>query len=157
MKLYRFSPINSEIELRDAITHVAQEAAKLFYETTGETCEIEYITIFSHYPNEFDKLKQIIEPLGEVRPGNNGWVVELKEPIQLPHNQLHLLRIRHPDPYRMQVGCCDFKIPNYESFKEKFLNKKDGMRTIEREDYEMIEIFNPDYDTLAYVTNKALS
>ncbi len=72
-------------------------------------------------------------------------------------NELSLLRIRKPDPYRMQVGCNDFKVPDYHDFKRKYLDKnQSNLRLIERPEYEMVEFYDPDYDVLAYVVSKEL-
>lgn len=154
--LYKFSPIHNEPELLDAITYIAQEATKLAYEITGDTYKISSLTVFSHYPNEFEELKQLLLKLGEIKTENNGPYITLHKPLHLPHNELHFLRVRKPDPYRMQVGCCDFDIRDYKKFKDELVDKRDGLRAIERPEYEMIEFYNPDYDVLAYVVSKSL-
>lgn len=152
MKLYRFSPITSKESLIEAIQYVAINTSELCKNITGNVYPISYLTIFTHYPEEFEKLKKILFELGEFDHENNGPFVKLYKTIKLPHNELKFLRLRQPDSYRMQVGCNDFKIENYEEFKKKFLNKNpQNLRLIERPEYEMIEFFHPDFDVLAYV------
>jgi len=154
--LYRFSPIKTKDELLETITYIACETTKLCIQVTGHEYPISSLTVFAHYPNEFIQLKDILLSMGKFKSENNGPFVELYEPIHLPSQELSLVRIRKPDPYRMQVGCNDFEIPSYENFKGEFLNKNECVRLIERPEYEMIEFFNPDFDVLAYIISKPL-
>src|ERR1051326_6339332 len=117
---YKFSPIKSEQELRNAIDYVAQQTTKLCKQVTGEEYPIEYLTIFSHFEDEFDSLRKIIEPLGEIIEANNGYADKLEEPIQLKNNELYRVRVRKSDPERPQVGCNDFTVPDYEAFKNTY-------------------------------------
>lgn len=156
-KLYRFSPIISEEKLLEAIQYVAQKATSLCKKITGEEFPISSITIFSHYNSEFENLQKILLTLGKVAANNNGPYVRLHSSLQLPNNKLELLRVRQPDPYRMQVGCCDFTVEDYEKFKSLTLpDHPEKLRLIERPDYEMIEFFDPGFDVLAYITSKSL-
>ena len=96
--------------------------------------------------------------MGEQVGENNGPFVKLREPIELANNKLDKIRVRQPDPYRPQVGCNDFVIPDYVDFKNVYLpSRPNNLRVIERPDYEMIEFHDPDFDVLAYVlSNKPL-
>ena len=154
LKLYRFSPITTKEELLQAIGYVATKTTKLCNKVIDEEFPIEPLTIFSHYPTEFENLKKILFELGSQTIEVNGPYVKLHSPIQLPHNKLENLRIRQPDPYRIQVGCNDFVVPDYEAFKRKYLtNKPNNLRLIQRPEYDMIEFFDPDFDVLAYVVS----
>ncbi len=157
MKLYRFSPINSKEELLEAVNYAALKTTELCKKITGEEYPIATLTIFSHYPDEFERLKEAALSMGSLESENNGPYVRLNEPIQLPNNQLNLLRIRKPDPYRMQVGCCDFEVKNYQEFKDKYLDHhSNNLRVIERPEYEMIEFFDPDFDVMAYMLSNKI-
>lgn len=151
MKLYRFSPIKNEKELVKGVKYVAKENTKLCKKLTGKKLPISSITIFSHYRQEFQKLSAILHRLGSLYDENNGPRVTLHKPIKAAGHRITQLRIRKPDPYRMQVGCSDFDV-NYEEFKTAF-SKAKGLRIIRRQEYEMIEFFDPDFDVLAYVVN----
>lgn len=159
-KIYRFSPILSKDELFEAIRYIASNITGLCKKTTGEEYPISSLSVFAHYREEFVKLKKILLELGKLDHENNGPFVRLDKPIQLLKNEIRLIRVRKPDPYRMQVGCGDFIIPDYEEFKNKHLKKNENnLRLIKRPEYEMIEFFDPDYDVLAYVlsnNNKTL-
>jgi hypothetical protein len=154
--LYRFSPITSELKLYEAIAYIAHQTTQMCYQLVHHHYPISSLTVFSHYQDEYEILKRILLSLGKIETENNGPFVKLRQPIDLPNNKLQILRVRQPDPYRMQVGCNDFEVPNYSDFKKNFLNKTDNIRFIERPEYEMIEFFHPDYDVLAYVLNEQL-
>jgi hypothetical protein len=155
MELYKFSPILNKAELVKAIKYVAIHTSILCEKLIGKKLPIESLTIFSHYPKEYEQLVKIINKIGKPYNENNGLRVALNKPIKIGNNAIKYLRIRIPDPYRAQVGCNDFKVSDYESFKKDFFaEKSSNMRIIKREKYEMIEFFHPDFDVLAYVVSK---
>lgn len=155
MQLYRFSPIKDEKQLREAVVYVAEKTSELAKKIIGKTLPISSLTIFAHYPDEFEKLSKIVKTLGNFFNENNGPRVALHEPIKIGKNTITHLRIRKPDPYRTQVGCNDFDASDYDTFKNEYLSKyPNHLRLIKREDYEMIEFFHPDFDVLAYVTSE---
>ena len=65
---------------------------------------------------------------------------------------INYLGIRIVDPYRLQVGCGDYEIENFEIFKEQHLNKSPYIRQFQ--DKEMIEVWHPDFDVLGYIIPK---
>jgi hypothetical protein len=149
MKLYRLSPIESKECLFEAAEYVATEVFKLSEKITGKKHPLSYVTIFTHYQQEYEYLTTILPGLGDVSEANNGLKVNLNEPIA----KVSLLRIRRPDPYRTQAGCADLEVENYREFKEQFLGITEGLRLIERPEYEMLEFFDPDFDVLAYIVS----
>lgn len=154
MQLYRFSPIKNEKQLHEAVIYVASKTSELAREIIGKSLPISSLTVFAHYPDEFEKLSEIVKTIGNFSNENNGPRVALREPIKIGKNTITHLRIRKPDPYRMQVGCNDFDT-GYESFKrENLLKYPNNLRLIKRESYEMVEFFHPDFDVLAYVVSK---
>ncbi len=155
MQLYRFSPIKDEKQLREAVIYVAENTSELAKKIIGKSLPIKSLTIFSHYSGEFEDLAKIVKTIGNFFNENNGPRVTLKESISVGENTITHLRIRKPDPYRMQAGCSDFEVPNYDTFKNDYLSKhSNSLRLIERKDYEMIEFFDPDFDVLAYIVSK---
>lgn len=155
MQLYHFSPIKDEKELREAVVYVADKTSNLAEKIIGKTLAISSLTIFAHYSDEFEKLSGIVKTLGDFVNENNGPRVAPHEPIKVGENTIIHLRIRKPDPYRMQVGCNDFDISDYAAFKNEYLPKhSNNLRLIVRENYEMIEFFDADYDVLAYILSK---
>lgn len=154
MQLYRFSPIKDEKQLREAVVYIADKTSTLAKKIIGKPLPIKSLTIFAHYPDEFEKLSEIVKTIGNFLNENNGPRVVLHEPIKVGKNTITNLRIRKPDPYRMQAGCNDFDT-DYETFKNENLSKhSNNLRLIKREGYEMVEFFHPDFDVLAYVVSK---
>jgi len=146
MKLYRFSPIRNEAQLLKAVKYVAVQNTKLCRKITGKEFPMSSLTIFSHYDYEYEKLVIILQKIGKYYNENNGLRVALHKPIKVGKHSITHLRIRKPDPYCMHVGCGDFDV-NYYEFKKKFSGK--GLRLITGRN--MIEFFDPDFDTLGYV------
>ena len=156
-KFYRFSPIKTQEQLLESIRYIDSQATELSNKIIKKEYPLSSLTVFSHYADEFEVLKKILLGMGDQQTENNGPYVKLTNPLVLRGNALKFLRIRKPDPYRMQVGCCDFNIPNYDDFKANYLKTNTSkLRLIERVDYEMIEFHDPDFDILAYVISKPL-
>ncbi len=152
MKLYRFSPINNEKSLWEAIDYIAKESLRLSKKIINITFPISYITVFSHYEEEYLGLLKIWNNLW-ISSETNNWVkISLFKEIDLYNSIIKNIRIRKPDPYRTQVWCNDFKIADYYNFKNNYLGNK-NLRLIIRDNYEMIEFFHPDFDVLSYVVS----
>lgn len=153
-RLYRFSPIMNRGKLQEAVVHVARSTSEMVRRIVGVVPPIHSLTVFAHYPDEFQFLSREVLRMGSLFNENNGPRVALHEPIRVGQHTITHLRIRVPDPHRMQVGCNDFDIADYHSFRKKHIPAhSENMRIIPRGSYEMIEIFHPDYDVLAYVVS----
>jgi hypothetical protein len=151
---YRFSPIDSKENLIRAVRYVASETSAMAEKIIGKNLPISSLTIFSHYPEEFEFLSKLALALGILYNENNGPRVTLSEPIIVNANTITHLRIRKPDKERPQVGCNDFDVPDYSTFKEQYLPLyPDNLKLIKRPEYEMIEFSHPDYDALSYVVS----
>ncbi len=155
--LYRFSPIKDKETLFEAIEYVAREASALCKKLTGVEYPITNLTVFSHYLDEFVLLSSLLQENGTIIREKNGPVVRLHQPFIFKDSKIPVVRIRILDPYRAQVGCCDFDVPDFQVFKDTFLARNpNNLRSIPRTDYEMIEFFDPDIDVLAYVLSVPL-
>ncbi len=151
-RLYRFSRIEDQERLIAAVRYVAESTTDMLKEITGESLPIGPLTVFSHYPDEFENLKSILVSMGQVTHQNNGPFVRLDQPIKVGDQKIVNLRVRMPDPYRMQVGCNDFIVNDYVKYKGGVLHTfSQNVRLFDRPDFEMIEFYHPDYDVLAYV------
>lgn len=168
MKLYRFSPIKSKEELLEAIKHMHFESHKLCNQTFGKYLEnAGNIGIFCHYDDEFIFLKKLRETLCEPsdNPDQKYFLlhnsITIPEKDGVPETTYTHLYIRRPDPYRHHVGDVDFYLAQkeYEKLKKSLLagKKMDGARVFERPDLDMIELYNPDSDLLAYVSTKKMT
>jgi hypothetical protein len=148
MQLYRFSPILTSRQFDEAIAYVAGSVRELSGTVIGERFPLESLTVFAHYDDEYERLVDLLRAKGEQVGENNGPFVKLAAPIA----DVALIRVRKPDPYRMQVGCADLRVPDYEEFKRRYIGAP-GVRLIERPEYEMLEVHHPDYDVLAYIVS----
>ena len=83
-----------------------------------------------------------------------GFTYLLNEPIKTPYGSLKLVKVRLPDPSRSQRGAPDFKLLDYQKFKEKFIRSSGDFTLMLKEEYEMIEIKG--VDVLVYIPNKTL-
>lgn len=154
MKIYRFSPIKNKKQFIETINYVSTQTSKLCNKIIGKKLPIVSLTVFSHYAKEYFKLIEILKTMGVPYNANNGFRFSLNKPIKSGNNLIKYVRIRLPDPYRMQVGCSDFEIENYEDFKKRYLENHPGnLRLIKRPEYEMIEFFDPDFDVFAYIVS----
>jgi len=162
MTLYRFSPIKNKEELFEAIKYVHFECHKLCKQSFGEYLpNTGNIGIFCHYEDEFELLKKIREELTDSSDSLNQKYFRLHEPIVVPAEgdapeatYTHLY-IRKPDPYRHHVGDLDFRLEpeKYELLKQELKEGKGikGARAYPGE-LDMIELYGPDSDVLAYVS-----
>lgn len=166
MKLYRFSPIKSKDELLEAIKHIHFESYKLCKQSFGyHLPNTGNMGVFCHYEDEYDFLINVRKELAEPSDNVDQKYFRLYEPIvipaqdDVPESTYTYLYIRRPDPYRHHVGDVDFYLEQekYTELKRSMLNGKkiEGARVFDRADLDMIELYDPDVDVLAYVsTNK---
>lgn len=163
MKLYRFSPVKDEAELREAIRHIHIECMKLCEASLGEYLPVAgNLGFFCHYDGEYEELTKLREKLTEPSDDPKQKYYKLHEPVvvepegDIPGATYTHLYIRKPDIYRAQVGDIDFVIEaeRYASLKQSLLEGKEipGARIFPRADLDMIELYHPDSDALGYVS-----
>jgi hypothetical protein len=168
MKLYRFSPIRDEDGLREAITHVHFAAHGLCKRSFGTYLpNAGNMGIFCHYDDEYDLLTEIRKELTEPSDSFNQKYFRLHDPIvipakgDVPEAVYTFLYIRKPDPYRHHVGDVDFFLERneYAEMKESLASGKTitGARVFPRADLDMIELYDPDVDVLAYVSTHKMT
>lgn len=147
-KIYRLSPIKNSRELDDVLGYVATNLEKLSEKLFNERLPITTLKIFAHYPKEYKYLHKLISNKGKEASFSSETSLYVETDQKVNKYNIKYLGIRVVDPYRMQVGCGDYEIDNFEEFKKKWLGKSDFIRSF-RED--MIEIWHPDFDVLGYV------
>ncbi len=168
MQLYRFSPIQSSEELFKAIEYIHFACFALCKQSFGRYLPIAgNVGVFCHYDDEFELLINIRIKLTKPSNNPNQKYFELYKPIiikakgDVPKTIYTHLYIRKPDPYRYHVGDIDFYLEQdkYNTLKKNLLlgKKLEGARVFERVDLDMIELYNPDIDVLAYVSTKIMS
>lgn len=168
MKLYRFSTIENKEQLVEAVkyTHFAcydlcKQSFEEYLPNSGN------IGIFCHYEEEYDKLIEIRKEMTELSENPDQKYFKLHEPIivpaegDVPETTYTHLYIRRPDPYRHHVGDVDFYLEQvkYDELKQSLLEGKQikSTRIFPRNDLDMIELYNPDIDVLAYVSTNTMT
>jgi len=168
MKLYRFSPIENEEQLIEAIKYTHFACHKLCQQSFRKYMPIAgNIGIFCHYDEEYEKLVKMRKGLTKSSDNPDQKYFALYEPITIPANgnvseatYTHLY-IRKPDIYRPQVGDIDFYLEqqDYDQIKQTLLGgqKIKGARIFPRQDLDMIELYDPDIDALGYISTHTMA
>ncbi|OGM02329.1 hypothetical protein A3K72_01485 [Candidatus Woesearchaeota archaeon RBG_13_36_6] len=116
---------------------------------------VNYACIFSQSWEEYDELLKAASIIGKVvKETPNGKLFQIP-PLVTSSGRLQLLRIRIPDSSRPERGDADFTVSNYLRFKQKYLAKR-GFKLIPRENFEMIELMDADFDVRAYFSHPPL-
>ncbi len=145
-------------ELEKIVNYIASQGLAVFEDTNEKNPEIDYLAIFSKSEDEYNKLEKIAQSLGEEMDKENhktGRTFLLREPMETPAGILTSIKVRLPDATRPQRGAPDFKVQNYQQFKDRYLQSSGSFTLMVRRDYEMIEIKG--VDVLVYVPSKTLS
>jgi hypothetical protein len=158
--MYGEKEINMNIdELEKIIFYlVKQGLATLERFTDEKNGALDYVAIFAKDENEFNDLLMIAETVGQEvdkETAKTGRTFLLNKPLDTTAGVLSLIKIRKPDDTRLQRGAPDFKIPDYQQFKDKYLKSDGNFTLMLKNDYEMIEIKGP--DVLVYIPDKTLS
>ena len=168
MELYRFSPIDTENKLREAIIYIHFACFALCKQSFNNYLPVAgNMGVFCHYENEYQFLLQIQGQLTEESDNINQKYFHLYDPIvvpakdDIPETTYTHLYIRKPDPYRSHVGDVDFVLEEnkYQELKRSLQEGKvmKGMRLFDRLDLDMVELYDPDIDALAYVSPRAMT
>lgn len=162
MKLYRFSPIKTGAEAYQALQYVHETYHALCLKTMGRYLPVQgLIVIFCHYDDEYQSLLKFREKQTNTQDHFLNKYFRLHEDITFtasgdtPSATYRYLYIRQPDPWRAQVGDLDFALPadEYQALKSELAQSpRPGVRIFPRNDLDMIELYDPDLDVLAYIT-----
>lgn len=138
------------------IDYIVEKCVYLKNKYAEEELEIDYICIFSQSQEEYDQFMIFASFLGKiVQETKTGPVFKFNSPLQTIAGKPKLLKIRIPDKTRPQRGDVDFNT-DYEKFKAKYLDNE-RFTLIKRENFEMIELKNEEFDVLVYFSSIPLS
>ena len=168
MKLYRFSPIQDQTELLEAITYIHFACHKLCKQSFGKyLSNAGNMGVFCHYDDEHERLVAIRKQIAKPSDDPNQKYFELYEPIvipaqaDVPETTYTHVYIRKPDIYRAQTGDVDFYLEQseYDALKQSLRKGTaiKGARIFPRNDLDMIELYDPDIDALGYVSTSAMT
>lgn len=145
-------------KLEELIDYIIKQGIEAIKSNTDEKeFIVDYVAVFAKDKNEFDLLDNVAKSMGketDKETVKTGYTYLLHEPIKTPVGFLKLVKIRFPDPTRPQRGAPDFKIKNYEDFKNKYIKKSGNFTLMLKEVYEMIEIKG--VDVLVYIPSNTL-
>lgn len=148
-----------EQRLEHIIQYIVKRGLETIKTNTGEAvATIDYVSVFSKNDNEFTVLDAVVKSLGkeiDKETARTGHTYLLHTPIKTPAGLLKLVKIRFPDPTRTQRGAPDFKVQNYQAFKNAHIRKSGNFTLMLKENYEMIEIKGA--DVLVYIPSQTLS
>ena len=121
-KLYRFSPIKDVETVDKVFQYLTLELEKLSLKIFKEKFPIDTLKIFAHYPEEYDFLYSLISKMGTKSDYSSDTSFYVNVDKKIKGYQIKLLGLRIVDPYRMQVGCGDYEVGNFQEIKEKNLS-----------------------------------
>ena len=138
-------------KLESIVNYIVEEGERVKYKyLEEETGPVDYLGIFCRDEKEKRELLSLMKAEGEfVQETSRGPHYKLKKPIETKSGPVGLIKIRNTDPVKKHRGAPDFRVDNYDSFKKKYLGRKD-FNLIVRPNYEMIEIWDPQADVLVY-------
>jgi hypothetical protein len=143
-------------KLRPLIKMIVTEASKLRDAKTSEyQAPVNYACVFSQSEEEYETFLTVAKQIGKVVQETAMGPVFYVEPLDTIAGNLRIVKIRKPDPKRIEWGDADFTVANYPAFKKAYLNKP-GFKLIERPYMEMIELAAPKFSALAYFSNPPL-
>lgn len=152
--IYLFENMDKN-EFEKIINYIVEQGLLALKKINEENCVIDYVAIFSKNENEFKSLELVAEKMGGEADKENvktGRTFLLNKSIDTSAGKLSLVKIRKPDATRPQRGAPDFKVKNYQEFKDKYLQSSGDFTLMIRKDYEMIEIKG--VDVLVYIPSK---
>lgn len=132
------------------ITHVKDSYV------TEKSLTIDYITIFSHSDSELTDSIAAGKAIGQQIDEHNGPIFRLNQPITFPNGTLKYFRIRKPDIKRPQIGCGDFKVADYNNFKNKYLGQK-NFELFHGDGFDYLGIHDMTQSYLVYFPDKAIT
>lgn len=142
-------------ELITKIQSIVSLATELKNKYTVELeAPVNYACIFSQGALEFEELKKLALALGKVvEETKSGPLHLLSKPIPTVSGDLRILKIRHPDATRPELGDADFTVSNYLKFKQNYITNT-HFKLIPRVGWEMIELMEKGAKVRAYFSSE---
>ena len=123
--------------------------------TSEKNAPVNYACIFAQNKEQYGKLLEAAQKIGNVIEETPTGPLFRIRPLSTVAGNLRLLKIRKPDSTRPELGDADFTVENYSEFKKKYLSKT-GFKLIPRENFEMIELVDSQFNVRAYFSNPPL-
>ena len=143
-------------DLTKLVQNIVEQAYNLKNKHTSEiNAPVNYACIFSHNKEEYNELLEVVQTIGKVVKETSTGLLFQIPPIKTIAGNLKLLKIRIPDSTRPERGDADFTVTTYSDFKKKYLPKQE-FKLIKRENFEMIELMDREFNVRTYFSNPPL-
>ncbi len=117
-----------------------------------DSSAIEFACIFCQDKEEYEKFTCSIQALGKIiQTTQSGSTYLLDKPVKTVAGPLRLVKIRKPDPQRLERGDADFNT-EYKKFKKRYQGSH-NFELIKRETFEMLRLSDPKFDVMACFSN----
>jgi hypothetical protein len=168
MKSFRFSPIEDQTQLFQAIEYIHLNCHKLCQKNLGYLLPVAgNIGVFCHYEDEFERLLNIRKELTDLNDNWNQKYFRLYKPITfpaqdgIPETTYTYLYIRKPDSDHPEVGDADFYLEpqKYTALKQDLLSGKVmcGVEVFKRPELDLIKLSDPNYDVGSFIGKKTMA
>lgn len=148
MSFYRFSPISNAETFNEAIAYIALTLDTMSEQLFQTSLPVTTLKLFAHYPDEYKYLLTLITQMGAPAPFSSETSLYVQLNKEIHGHLIQYLGVRVIDPYRLQVGCGDYEIPDFADFKLKWLRTSPWIREFSN---DILEIWHPDFDVLGYI------
>jgi len=139
-------------EFKNLIQDIVRESNRLKDKHTDQAdAKVNYAAIFCQNNEEYNNFLNLAEQLGKIfkeTPTGPLFLIDIDTEL----GKLKLLKIRKPDETREERGDADFTVDDYNDFKKSYLSKP-GFSLIKRDNFEMIELVDPNFNVRTYFSN----
>ena len=143
--------------LKNIIRNIVEKATALKNKHIADKdAPVNYACIFSQSQEEYTELLAASKRIGTITEETpTGFLFQIT-PLKTVSGVLKILKIRVPDVTRPERGDADFTVSNFPDFKKKYLPKNGWSLIKKREDFEMLEVMDPEFNVRAYFSNPPL-
>jgi len=142
-------------DLKSLVKEIVEKATQLKNKHTNQSdALVNYCCIFSQSNEEYESLVNVTKEIGKViKETPTGPLFHIS--LDTISGKLLLLKIRKQDTTRPERGDADFTVDNYLDFKKKYLSQS-GFKLMLKEDFEMIELMDSEFDVRVYFSDPPL-
>lgn len=144
-------------DVYDLAKDIVSKANDLKNKYTDEiNSKVSYACIFCKNDEDYNSYIEVLKNNGDeiIENTYSGPLFRIKN-LETVSGTLKLLKIRRFDEEHLDLGDADFKVLDFNSFKNKYVNNN-NFKLISREGYEMIELMENGYDVRVYISNPPL-
>jgi len=142
-------------EFKNLIQDIVRESSRLKDKYTDqENAKVNYACIFCQNNEEYHDFLNLANQLGKAFKETQTGPLFLID-LDTESGKLKLLKIRKPDETHKERGDADFTVSDYNSFKDNYLSKP-GFSLIERDNFEIIELVDPNFNVRTYFSDPPL-